>query len=111
MHVVAQKDLPFHGMSHEFVGADQGAVAVSAYLVEAPPGRRTRLHRHPYDEVAFVREGHGLWIVDGEEREAGPGDILVVKAGQVHAFVNIGDGPLVHLDIHLNERFIQENLD
>jgi len=27
MHVVAQKDLPFHGMSHEFVGADQGHVA------------------------------------------------------------------------------------
>jgi quercetin dioxygenase-like cupin family protein len=56
MHVVAQKDLPFRGMSHEFVGADHGPVAVSAYLVEAPPGRRARLHRHPYDEVAFVRE-------------------------------------------------------
>jgi quercetin dioxygenase-like cupin family protein len=111
MHVVAQKDLPFRGMSHEFVGADQGGVPVSVYLVDAPPGGATRLHRHPYDEVAFVREGRGRWIVDGEEREAGPGDILVVKAGQVHGFVNIGDGPLVHLDIHLSERFIQENLD
>jgi len=39
------------------------------------------------------------------------GDILVVKAGEVHKFVNIGDVPLVHLDVHLNERFIQENLD
>lgn len=111
MHVVHQKELPFHGMSYEFVGADQGGVAVSVYLVEAPPGRATRLHRHPYDEVAFVREGRGRWTVDGEEREAGPGDILVVKAGQVHAFVNIGEGPLVHLDVHLNDRFIQENLD
>lgn len=111
MHVVAQQDLPFRGMSHEFVGADHGSVAVSVYLVAAPPGRGTRLHRHPYDEVAFVREGRGGWIVDGEEREAGPGDILVVKAGQVHSFVNIGAGPLVHLDVHLNERFIQENLD
>ena len=111
MHVVAQKALPFRGMSYEFVGADHGPVAVSVYLVEAPPGRGTRRHRHPYDEVVFVREGRGRWIVDGEEREAGPGDILVVKAGQAHAFVNIDDGTLVHLDVHLNERFIQEDLD
>ena len=111
MYVVAQKDLPFHGMSHEFVGAEHGSVAISVYLVESPPGRATRRHRHPYDEVAFVREGRGRWTVDGEEREAGPGDILVVKAGQIHEFVNIGKTPLVQLDVHLNERFIQENLD
>jgi mannose-6-phosphate isomerase-like protein (cupin superfamily) len=49
--------------------------------------------------------------VDDETREAGPGDILVVKAGQVHAFENVGDVPLVQLDVHVNERFIQENLD
>ena len=111
MHFVSQSDLPFVGMSHEFVGADQGRVGISVYLVHSPPGRATRLHRHPYDEVAFVREGHGRWTVDGVEREAGPDDILVVKAGEIHKFENIGDGPLVQLDVHLNERFVQENLD
>jgi quercetin dioxygenase-like cupin family protein len=111
MYVISQKELPFRGMSHEFVGADHGPVAISVYLVESPPGRSTRRHRHPYDEVAFVREGRGRWTVDGGQREAGAGDILVVKAGQIHEFVNIGDGPLVQLDVHLNERFIQENLD
>ena len=111
MHVVAQKDLPFRGMSYEFVGAEQGSVGISVYLVEAPPGRAIPRHRHPYDEVAFVREGRGRWTVDGEEHEAGPGDILVIKAGQVHTFANIGDGPLVQLDVHLSERFIQENLE
>jgi hypothetical protein len=29
MYLVAQKDLPFHGMSHEFVGADHGQVGIS----------------------------------------------------------------------------------
>jgi quercetin dioxygenase-like cupin family protein len=111
MHFVSHKDLPFIGMSYNFVGADQGGVGISAYLVEAAPGRATRLHRHPYDEVAFVRQGRGLWTVDGVEREAGPGDILVVKAGEVHQFVNIGEEPLLHLDVHLSERFIQEDLD
>ena len=111
MHVVAQKDLPFVGMSRQFVGAEHGQVGISVYIVESPPGRGTRLHRHPYDEVSFVREGRGRWTVDGEVREAGAGDILVVKAGQVHAFENVGDVPLVQLDVHVNERFIQENLD
>ena len=111
MYLVAQKDLPFRGMSHEFVGADHGRVGISVYLVESPPGRSTRRHRHPYDEVAFVREGRGRWTVDGEQREAGPGDILVVKAGQIHEFINIGETRLVQIDVHLNDRFIQENLD
>ena len=111
MHVVNQKDLPFVGMSHQFIGVEHEQVGISVYIVNSPPGRGTKLHRHPYDEVAFVREGRGRWTVDGETREAGAGDILVVKAGQVHGFENIGDVPLVQLDVHVNERFIQENLD
>jgi quercetin dioxygenase-like cupin family protein len=111
MHVVKQEALPFVGMSHQFVGADQGDVAVSVYLVNAPPGRGPKAHRHPYDEIAFIREGRGLWTVNGESREATAGDILVVKAGEIHSFTNIGEGPLVQLDIHLSPRFIQENLE
>jgi len=48
--------------------------------------------------------------VDGVEFEAGAGDILVIKAGEVHSFKNTGEGPLVQLDVHLSPRFIQENL-
>lgn len=43
MYGVRQEDLPFQGLSHNFVGADNGDV-----------------HRHPYDEVQFVREGRGV---------------------------------------------------
>jgi mannose-6-phosphate isomerase-like protein (cupin superfamily) len=111
MHVVKQTDLPFRGMSYEFIGAEHADVGVSVYFVESPPGRSTKLHRHPYDEIAMVREGHGRWTVDGEERDAGPGDILIVKAGQIHKFENVGEGALVQIDVHLSERFIQENLD
>ncbi len=41
---------------------------------------------------------------------ASPGDILVIKAGEVHGFTAIGDEPLVQLDVHLSPQFIQENL-
>ena len=110
MHITRQRDLPFVGMSHQFIGAEQGDVGVSVYLVNAPPGRGPGPHRHPYDEIAFIQSGRGRWTVNGESMEAGAGDILVVKAGEIHSFTNIGDEPLVQLDIHTNPRFVQENL-
>ena len=110
MHRTRQQDLPFVGSSHQFVGADQGDANVSVFLLNALPGQGPGPHRHPYDEVQFVREGRGLWNVDGKEFEAGAGDILVIKAGEVHTFRCIGEDPLVQVDIHLSPRFIQENL-
>ncbi len=110
MHRIRQDDLPFRGRSHQFVGAEQGDTGVSAFLFHGEPGSGPGPHRHPYDEVQFIREGRGLYTVEGETFEAGPGDILVIKAGEVHSFRAIGDGPLVQLDVHLSPTFIQENL-
>ena len=110
MYRVRQEDLPFQGSSHQFVGADNGDVNVCVYLLRALPGAGPGPHRHPYDEVQIVESGRGLWTVDGKEFEAGAGDILVVKAGEVHGFKCIGEEPLVQVDIHLSPRFIQENL-
>lgn len=110
MYRVRQHDLPFKGSSHHFVGAVNGDVAVSAFLLSALPGRGPGPHRHPYDEIQFLREGRGLYVVNGEEFEAGAGDILVIKAGEIHSFRCIGDAPLVQVDIHCSPRFIQEDL-
>jgi quercetin dioxygenase-like cupin family protein len=111
MYRVRQENLPFRGSSHHFVGANHGDVNVSVFLFHGDPGRGPGPHRHPYDEIQFVQQGRGLWTVNGEEFEAGAGDILVIKAGEVHSFRAIGDGPLVQLDVHLSPRFIQENLN
>ena len=110
MYRVRQEDLPFQGSSHQFVGADNGGVGISAFLLSALPGHGPGPHRHPYDEVQFVREGRGLYLVEGEEFEVQAGDILVIRAGEVHSFRCIGDAPLVQVDVHLSPRFIQENL-
>ncbi len=110
MQRIRQADLPFRGSSHHFVGAHNGDVNVSAFLFHGEPGSGPGPHRHPYDEVQFIQEGRGLWTVNGEQFEAGAGDILVIKAGEVHSFRCIGEGPLVQLDVHLSPTFIQENL-
>jgi quercetin dioxygenase-like cupin family protein len=109
VHRVRQEDLPFRGSSHHFVGADNGDVNVSVFLFRGQPGAGPGPHRHPYDEVQFVLAGRGR-VVNGNEFEAGAGDILVIKAGEVHSFKCIGDSELVQLDVHLSPRFIQENL-
>jgi mannose-6-phosphate isomerase-like protein (cupin superfamily) len=103
--VVSQAQLPFVGMSHEFVGMDRGGVGISFFLVIAEPGQGTRLHKHAYDEVVYVIEGRSKWTVDGQEREAGAGDVLTVRAGEPHKFMNSGVGPLRQIDIHLNPTF------
>jgi quercetin dioxygenase-like cupin family protein len=105
-----QEALPFRGSSHQFVGADHGDVAVSVFLFRGAAGRGPGPHRHPYDEIQFVQAGRGRWTVEGETFEAGAGDVLVIKAGEVHSFTAISDEPLVQLDIHLSPTFIQENL-
>ena len=110
MHRVRTEDLPFRGSSHNFVGADNGDVNVSVFLFHGLPGRGPGPHRHPYDEVQFIQSGRGLWVVNDDEFEAGAGDILIIKAGEIHSFKGIGEEPLIQLDVHLSPRFIQENL-
>ena len=110
MYHVRQENLPFVGSSHEFVGAEHGDVNVSVVLLSALPGKGPGPHRHPYDEIQFIREGKGWYKVDGKEFEARAGDILVIKAGEIHEFKNHGDSPLVQVDVHVSPRFIQENL-
>src|SRR5262249_39539760 len=72
--------------------------------------RDPKPHPHPYDEIQFIQRGRGRYVVNGETFEAGAGDVLVIKAGEVHSFTSIGDEPLVQMDVHLSPRFIQENL-
>ena len=66
MHRVRQENLPFVGGSHEFVGAAQGDTVVSVFLFHGKPGPGGKPgsgpgpHRHPYDEIQFIREGRGV---------------------------------------------------
>jgi quercetin dioxygenase-like cupin family protein len=107
---IRQEELPFRGSSHRFVGAEQGDVNVSVFLFDGVPGAGPGPHRHPYDEIQFIRSGRGRYLVEGQELEAGAGDILVIKAGEVHSFKCIGPERLVQVDLHLSPTFIQEDL-
>ena len=106
MSFISLEDLPFVGMSHEFVGERQGA-PFSAYVVKAKPGQGPPLHKHPYVEVAFTIEGSATITVGDETREVKAGAIVVIPANTPHRFVNSGKTTLRQIDIHASPRFIQ----
>ena len=103
------EQLPFVGMSYEFVGEKQGA-PFSAYIVNAKPGQGPPLHTHPYVEVAFTLEGCATIMVADETLEVKAGGGGFIPANIRHRFVNTGDTMLRQIDIHASPRFIQTNL-
>ena len=110
MSFLSLHQLPFQGMSFEFVGEKEGA-PISAYIVNAKPGQGPPLHTHPYVEVIFMLEGRAAVTVGDEQREAKAGDIAVIPANTPHRFVNSGDTVLRQIDIHASPKFIQTNLE
>lgn len=109
MSFINLEQLPFVGMSHEFVGETQGT-PFSAFIVTAQPGQGPPLHQHPYVEVAFTVEGLATITIGDEERVVKAGGIVVIPANTPHRFVNSGDTTLRQIDIHASPRFIQTNL-
>jgi mannose-6-phosphate isomerase-like protein (cupin superfamily) len=93
-----------------FEGESYGS-GVSFFLVYNEPGAGPDLHRHPYSETWVVRSGKARFTADGEELEAGAGDILVVGPDTPHKFKNAGSERLDIVCIHASPRMIQEDLE
>ena len=110
MSFLSLQQLPFQGMSFEFVGEKEGA-PISAYIVNAKPGQGPPLHTHPYVEVIFMLEGRANLTIGEETREVNAGAIAVVPANTPHRFVNSGETLLRQIDIHTSPKFIQTNLE
>jgi mannose-6-phosphate isomerase-like protein (cupin superfamily) len=103
------EQLPFVGMSYEFVGEKEGA-PFSAYIVNAKPGQGPPLHKHPYVEAAFTIEGTATITVGDETCAVKAGGIVVIPANTPHRFVNSGETILRQIDVHAGPKFIQTNL-
>jgi quercetin dioxygenase-like cupin family protein len=108
--VLRIESLPWNRISNDFVGDDHG-VSVTVLVVDAAPGGGPALHRHPYDEVIVVLEGESTLDDGVDTRVVGPGDIVVIPAGQPHGFTNTGDSPLRQIDIHASPRFVTDWLE
>ena len=93
-----------------FEGEAYGS-GVSMFLVDNEPGEGPALHRHPYSETWVVRSGRARFTANGQDLEAGGGDILVVGPDTPHKFVNLGPGRLDLICVHDSPTIIQEELE
>jgi mannose-6-phosphate isomerase-like protein (cupin superfamily) len=112
MHKVirAEELPPSRGGTVTFEGEAHGS-GVSFFHVNNEPGAGPGLHTHPYSETWIVRSGSALFTAEGEELEAGPGDIIVVGPETPHKFTNSGTERLEMVCIHASPRMIQVNLE
>jgi mannose-6-phosphate isomerase-like protein (cupin superfamily) len=71
----------------EYLHTDRQSLAEASLR----PGRATRRHFHRLsEEVYLVLEGAGRMEVDGEEREVGGGDAILIPPGAWHR-ISAGD--------------------
>ncbi len=62
---------------------------------ELDPGEKHELHHHAKEaEFYYVVEGTGLFRVEDDERQIGPGMGIYMSAGAKHAIYNNGDKPI-----------------
>ena len=111
MEIVPVDAMERGSFSAELQGRDAGAPGVSLILVEAARGDGPRLHTHPYAEVIVVQEGTATFWDGTGSTEVGPGNVVVIPAGEPHAFENTGDGVLRQVDIHVADAFRTDWLD
>jgi mannose-6-phosphate isomerase-like protein (cupin superfamily) len=111
MDVIGVGALDPGSFSAEMQGRDHGAPGLSLILVQAAPGEGPALHSHPYAEVIIVQEGTATFSDGTTDREVGPGHVVIVPAGEQHAFRNTGSGPLRQVDIHVSDAFVTDWLD
>ena len=54
-------------------------------------GEMVEAHSHPSHEFYYVTSGRGLMVVDGEEREVVPGDLVYIPPNKIHSLRPISD--------------------
>jgi mannose-6-phosphate isomerase-like protein (cupin superfamily) len=65
-------------------------------IMTIPPEGEIGVETHDEnDQILSFVSGLGRAVVEGEDRDVKPGDVVVVPAGKEHNFVNTGPNPLV----------------
>ncbi|WP_416563958.1 cupin domain-containing protein [Nocardia testacea] len=89
-----------------------GTEAISAGLVNMPPGKISRAHYHAHSETIVVcTRGTAATLIgpDLVPHVHGPGEFLYIPAGVVHVAVNLSDADdLVALDIRTDPKFSED---
>jgi quercetin dioxygenase-like cupin family protein len=84
----------FPGVTIRTAAADRMMLS----LAELQPRAVVEEHSHPHEQVGMVVEGRALFIVGGEEKELGPGDMYRIPGNVRHKVIAL-DQTVKALDI------------
>ena len=86
----------------EVVSGEMGATSMTFRRVEIPvtdsgaSPRNPHVHRD-FEECIHIVSGTGVTCTETGDFEVGPGDTMIIPAGELHVTRNTGDEPLVLL--------------
>jgi quercetin dioxygenase-like cupin family protein len=63
------------------------------------PGMELSPHSHDFDQIALFTQGRAVYTVGDVRHEVGPGDVLLIPAGETHFCEPIGDGVVHNIDV------------
>jgi quercetin dioxygenase-like cupin family protein len=64
------------------------------------PGMELRPHRHEdFDQIALFTKGRAIYTVGEARHEVGPGDVLLIPAGEMHFIEPLGEEVVHNLDL------------
>jgi quercetin dioxygenase-like cupin family protein len=66
-----------------------GAPTFSFRVFTIEPDGHTPFHRHPFEHMNYVIDGHGIIVSENGEREFIKGDFALVLPDEIHQFKNI----------------------
>ena len=70
------------------ISREDGTPMFSFRVFTIEPGGHTPLHKHPFEHVNYVIEGHGTVIVEDQEHEIKKGDFALVLPNETHQYRN-----------------------
>jgi mannose-6-phosphate isomerase len=90
--------------------ADDASYKVKTIVVE--PGERLSYQRHARrSEHWFVVSGRGVVTLDGDTVDVVAGRAVDVPVGTAHRIANIGDAPLLFVEVQHGEYFGEDDIE
>jgi len=76
------------------------------------PGERLSYQRHQRrEEYWVIILGHARFTLDDRDSDHGPGDVLVVPFHSKHRVANIGEEPLVFIEVQRGDYFGEDDIE
>jgi quercetin dioxygenase-like cupin family protein len=79
--------------------ADGEATLLRVTAVTFRDGARNKLHHHECDQVLVVTHGRGIVASEADELHVGPGDVILIPAGERHWHGAEAGNDFTHLSI------------